>query len=51
MKSLEETVKEQGGEEFLAMVKEVMMGLLIDNKPKQIDKTNWNLCKSNHQTF
>ena len=31
MKSLEETVKEQGGEEFLAMVKEVMMGLLIDN--------------------
>ena len=30
MKSLEETVNEQGGEEFLAMVKEVMMGLLHD---------------------
>ena len=25
MKSLEETVKEQGGEEFFAMVKEVMV--------------------------
>ena len=52
MKSLEETVKEQGGEEFLAMVKEVMMWLLIDNTNQTNRyKTNWNLCKSNHQTF
>ena len=45
MKSLEETVKEQGGEEFLAMVKEVNKGKM------DVDGGKLPVASSTDQTF